>query len=248
MAFSTANDIIGFILKKLGVIGQGETPSAADADDAFTTLNLMLATWGSKRLLSQAPTLLNFPLVAGTSAYSIGSGQTFNTSSVPLSINSAFYEDSTDEEYPMDVKTREEWDLIGDKLITTGPPTYLFFDPGATQQTGFKGTINIYPIPDSESTYTLYMEALMAFTEFATLTTAYNFPPIYQEAIAYNAMERCASMFGKVLAPSDAAIARRSYADIVAINAANNMPITRLDLPGMKGPGSGNILNFGVTR
>ncbi len=50
MAIYTANDQINGALRVLGVLAEGETPSAATSQDALTALNQMIDSWNTERL------------------------------------------------------------------------------------------------------------------------------------------------------------------------------------------------------
>ena len=47
---TAANDQINGALRVLGVLAEGETPSAATSQDALTALNQMLDSWNTERL------------------------------------------------------------------------------------------------------------------------------------------------------------------------------------------------------
>ena len=47
---TTANDQINGALRLLGVLAEGETPSAATSQDALAALNQMIDSWNTERL------------------------------------------------------------------------------------------------------------------------------------------------------------------------------------------------------
>jgi len=47
---ASANDQINGALRLLGVLAEGETPSAATSQDALTALNQMIDSWNTERL------------------------------------------------------------------------------------------------------------------------------------------------------------------------------------------------------
>ena len=49
MAIYTANDQINGALRLLGVLAEGETPSAATSQDALAALNQMIDSWNTER-------------------------------------------------------------------------------------------------------------------------------------------------------------------------------------------------------
>ena len=50
MTTYTANDQINRALRLLGVLAEGETPSAATSQDALIALNQMIDSWNTERL------------------------------------------------------------------------------------------------------------------------------------------------------------------------------------------------------
>lgn len=244
MAFRTAQDIVNEICNLLGLtsILAGEAPAAAISVACLNTLNLMLDEMSIFRQLQTALTRENFPLSANASSYSIGTGQTFNTA-MPLKIVDAFYRDASSNDlpiYPYGIMARDEWDLLPDKATATGSPQGLYYDPGVTQQASRTGTINIYPIPDQ--TYTLFIDSEKMFTEFANLSSTYNFPLAYQTAITYNGAKRFGSKVGRSLSEADDKIARDSLDEIRNLNFTKLL--LKCDLPGTRNQGGANILDF----
>ena len=240
MAFTTANDLINEMFATVGITAEGEVPTAAQANAALLTVNMMIDTWAANRISALALTRESFPLTANVYSYLIGSGQTFNTS-VPGDIKGAFYQDGNNNRLPVRVLTREEYDSLPDAIISTGPPKAIFFDPGATQQTTFKGTIYVYPVPDGATPYNLYLESQKPFTEFASLVTAYSFPPSYQEAMVYNGAIRIAAKNSVPVSALVAEIARESLSTLVALN--SKRMVAGSDVPGGSEP-AGHGMNI----
>jgi hypothetical protein len=50
MAIYTDNDQINGALRVLGILAEGETPSAATSQDALAALNQMIDSWNTERL------------------------------------------------------------------------------------------------------------------------------------------------------------------------------------------------------
>lgn len=247
MAITTARDIISAALRKVGVISlqAGESPTSAMASAGLDDLNMMLKYWSTRRFVLRAATLLGgYNLTASDRDYSIGSGGDFDTT-CPLDILATYYRDSNSYDYPLRILTRQEYDGYVDKAVTTGQPQCLFFEPGATQQATRTGTVYIYPVPDSADTYTLYMRALVPLTSFAGLTTDYDLPDEYLEAVVYNLAVRVAPDYGRPISAETAAIAANSFETILRLNVPRM--VARTDLPGGNYQGrAGNIYTMGA--
>lgn len=240
MSITTAGDIINKVFNKTGItsLAAGETPTAAQSSAALDDLNMMLSAWAARRLTARALTQLNHALTVNVASYAIGTGAVWNTPT-PYDLESAFYRDADDNDYDVEIITREEYDSYGDKAISTGPPETVFFDPGATQQATRAGTVYVYPIPDV-STYTLYVEATVPFTSFASLTATYTFPGEYLEAIVYNLAVRVATDAGREIPAAVAMLATESFNTIVRLNSPRL--VARPDLPYRSG--GGNIMTW----
>ena len=73
------SDLIDEAFIDLGMTQPGVTVSSATQSNAFRMLNQMLLNWSTEGLTVFAKVLQTFSLVAGTSAYTLGSGGTFAT-------------------------------------------------------------------------------------------------------------------------------------------------------------------------
>lgn len=233
MAYS-AQDIIQSAFRVAGITGKKEAPSADEMQDGLQALNFLVDNWSAKRLLQSALVRESFPLVSGKQSYTIGPGMNFNTA-CPLSIDWAFYTDGFGIKRGLDIITREQFDSLEDSQIVSAPPTALFFDPGATQQVSQSGTIFLYFTPDGSTSYTLTIESQKPFTEFATLTTAFTFPPSYLRAFKWNLALELADEYGR---PVTDTMHENAVDSLETLEALNSAPVMCLiDVPGTKGGG-----------
>ena len=76
---STVRDLIYDALKKIHVVGIGQTLTAEQEQSAFRSLNDLLASWSVEGGLVFTQTQETFPLVNGQQVYTIGVGQDFDT-------------------------------------------------------------------------------------------------------------------------------------------------------------------------
>lgn len=237
MSTSTARDLIKKAMQKIGILADGEEPSSSEANDCFDALNLMLESWAGRSLLTSAQIQEGFTLTASQSSYTIGSGGNFNTTK-PFSIESAFIRDSNNTDYPIVVISKDVYNGYPDKAYTTSTsrPRTLFYDPGLTQQATQTGTVYLYPIPDSSTTYTLYINSEKPFTSFTNLSSTVTFPTGYKRAIIYNlALEICPD-FNKTASAELQKTAAQSMKIVENINSKNKKHISTVDLPGTISP------------
>lgn len=182
---TAALDIITGAAKLIGVAYKSEALSADEAADGLVSLNDMLGEWSNDSLLIYSPTLEVFSLVSGTASYTIGSGQTFNTTR-PITIKNAFVRLSS-VDYPLTIISTVEYNAIPVKA-TSGPPEYLVYNNAYPA-----GTIKLYPTPTGGS---LYIESNKPFTSFAALTTTVDLPPGWNKALRYNLALEMAPEYG----------------------------------------------------
>ena len=190
----TANDLIGRTLRSIGVLASGETATSNEVSDALTILNNMVDTWGTERLTIYTVARTAFNLTSSTQDYTIGSGGTFNIAR-PVWIVAA-------------------WQQIGIKGTTSTYPTAFYYDK--TWTAGL-GQISVWPVPDNSNAQ-LVLYTPTALTQFADLTTAYTFPPGYEEALRYQLALRLAPEFGVNLSPDIRALASQTFANIKRAN------------------------------
>lgn len=176
------DDLIKASFRVIGVLGKAELPSADEYEDALQTLNFMISSWSVRNLMVLGTILEGFSISAGVGSYTIGVGQTFNTTK-PSAITVAYIRDSNGNDSSVFVTEPFTYYSFTDKAFATGIPTELFYDPGLTQQVTETGVIFLYPLPDKP--YTLYIGQQKALTEFTAITDAVTFQPAYYEALKY---------------------------------------------------------------
>jgi hypothetical protein len=198
---ATARDLITRALKACRILAPGESPSAAEASDALYLLNLMLSSWSNDTLSIYANTLENFTLVSNMSSYTIGTGQTFNTSK-PITIQ-AMYVRSGSIDYP--IESMNDIDFANELALKSvaGLPYYYNFNnnyPAAV--------IKFYPVPDQN--YQLFILSEKPLSSLATLDTVVSLPDGWEHAIIYNLAMMLYPEYQQAVDPIIARIAGKS--------------------------------------
>lgn len=195
---STVRDLIKASLRLIGASATGETPSADEQQDAFSSLNRMLDRWSTEGLNIYAITREEFSLTGGTGSYTIGSSGTFNTSR-PVEIVAATIElqsSTPTVETPVEIISAIEWAEITVKDLQ-GIPTKLYAEGTYPLE-----TLNLWPTPNTTDKLVLYSKK--SLTAFATVSTTVSLPPGYEDALVYNLAMRLAPEYGILI---DAALA-----------------------------------------
>lgn len=226
---STPRTLIKAALRKIGIV----TDDASIEQDAFADMKRMLEVWSTKRILVPASTEDNFALVAGTSAYTMGTAGTASTVRAKK-ILSAFVRDSSDYDHPVEIITEKQYNDIPSKS-TRGRPYLLFYDPKYAV-----GVINLYYTPNAAET--MYIESLQLLQTIDLVTTTITLPGDYEEAVIYNLAIRLAPEHEIPIPIEVAALAGSSYDNIVILNASSQVEPVRLD-PGIASAGRAYNVN-----
>lgn len=174
---TTALDIIQRALRTINVLGDGETASASQAQDALDALNDVIASWSNENLMIYVTTKEQFSLISGQAEYSIGIGGNFNTVR-PETIMFAFTR-LNGVDFPLDLWTYQQYDSISLKSLTGSIPSVLYYEPSYPL-----GKIRIWCAPDSGA-QVLYIESLKPLTQLPSLTSVISLPPGYERALRY---------------------------------------------------------------
>jgi hypothetical protein len=114
----TARQCITFALRKLRVIGEGEDPTADQADDAAIELNLLLKEWMKHE---------NLWRMTEGSVTLAASDYDYTLSPHPHRVISARYRDANSRDLPMTLMSREEYYNLPLKS-SNGIPTQYYVD------------------------------------------------------------------------------------------------------------------------
>jgi hypothetical protein len=188
---TTAINLISRALRAIAVLGSGETPNNADAQDSFTALNDMLDSWSTVRLYCYQVVESSLAATLSDGSYTVGAGGDFNTTR-PTQITSVRYTVG-DIDYWLDTLNRDEFAAIPIKT-EGGIPAFYSYEPSFPL-----GVLTLWPIP--ATTGTIVIQSPQQLTQFTTLTTQITFPPGYREAIHLGLCEALSNEFRVPLTP-----------------------------------------------
>lgn len=186
----TVNDMLGLSLRQAGVNGVGQSPSAADIDDAFTLLNMMLGQWQLKRWLVWALVDTAFTST-GAETYTVGAGGSTGITWTDK-LEFAYFRMTTNPgqqvDYPLTiVNSYEDYARIRLKSLTSFPQI-IFYDAQFPV-----GNVHIWPI--AQAGYEIHIGTKTVLSQFSYLTDAITLPPEYAEAILLNLSVRLRVMY-----------------------------------------------------
>lgn len=232
---ATALDLIKGSMRLIGSIATGETPDAAEANEALDVLNQLLESLSTDNLVMWNQSAQLFSTVASQSVYTIGAAGNFVTTK-PVRINGAFIR-YLGTDYPVQIITQAIYDQIYNKTQTAIIPTALLYVDGQTT-----GSITLWPVPSSIVSLSLDMDS--QFTSIPLLSTVISWPAGYYRAIRYQLALELAAEYGLPVPPQVAQMAMDAMASIKRVNNKDNTPMSYdSTLTGYGGIGLANFLS-----
>lgn len=217
MANFTAGDQINRALRLLGILAEGETPSASMSQDALMALNQMIDSWNTERLavFSTIDQIVNWPVnqINATLGPS-GSLVRLNGTAVrPILVDDATYfrDPQTNVSYGIKLINQQQYDGIAVKTVTSTYPQVMFINMTYPD-------IDIYIYPKPTRLLEFHFISVEELTQPANLATNILFPPGYLRAFTYNLACEIAPEFGVEPSPQVARIAMASKRNLKRIN------------------------------
>lgn len=209
---TTARDIIESALRKIQVLGRGQSLSADLADNGLNALNQMLDSWSIEGGNVFTETRESFALTSGQGSYTIGSGGDFNTAK-PYVITSAFVRVSGTD-YPLQLIDSTQYASLYDKDLSSAFPEFLYFDNNYPLS-----NIILWQVPATASTLHIYSQKPLS--NLAGLTTELSLPKGYERALIYNLAVELAPEYEKEASMTVYRIANESKDALITYNTRN---------------------------
>jgi hypothetical protein len=187
---TTAADQINGALRLIGMLAEGEVPSAATSQDALLALNQMIDSWTTERLsiFSTIDQVYNWP--ASTRIRTLGpTGDFVGQRPVLLDDATYFRDASTNVSYGIKMINQEQYNNIAVKTVTSTYPQILWYN--ATYP-----DIEIYLYPVPSRVLEFHFVSVSPLSAPAALDTDLAFPPGYLRAFRYNLACELAPEFG----------------------------------------------------
>lgn len=191
---TTVQDLIRLALLSVGVIGQNQNPSAADAKDALLILNGMVSMWRLQSLMAYSIQRNVFTYPSLKQSYTLGPGGDFDMPR-PVKIERAgviLPGTSNDTELPVEIVDFDSWGRITVKNIAS-PIVEKIWPDYAFPLTN----LNFWPYPNATQQLALYTWG--ALSSFPSLNTQLVLPDGYEGALRYNLACELAPNYGKDL-------------------------------------------------
>ena len=209
---TTAGDQINGALRLLGVLAEGETPSAGTSQDALFALNQMIDSWGTEKLATFTTQEQIFNWLPGLISQTLGpSGDFVGDRPVLMDDATYFVDTSTGISYGIKLINQQQYDGIAVKTVTSTFPQVMWIN------TNYPNIdMHIYPVPTKILEWHFISAAQL--TQPATIATPLYFPPGYLRAFRYNLACELAPEFGVEPSATVSRIAMYSKRNLKRIN------------------------------
>lgn len=212
MTTYTAGDMINRALRLLGVLAEGETPSAATSQDALMALNQMIESWSTERLAVFNTQDQIFLWPTGEITRTLGPSGDFVGLRPVLLDDATYYRDpGTNVSFGIKFINQQQYDGIAVKTVTSTYPQVCWVNMEYPNI-----SMTIYPKPTRELEW--HFISVQELDQPADLSTPLYFPPGYLRAFTYNLAMEFAPEFGVEPPPQVQRIAMTSKRDLKRIN------------------------------
>lgn len=180
----TRDNIIESALRKIGVLGKGESPDSTDLENAQHALNGIIARYNTLGMPLWKRTEKAITLVVSTTAYALTGS---------LKVSDVYLRNTNSSvQYKLDWKNLN--DLRNMPYGTTGTPVNWTFTPNRTEG----GTLTIWPTPTASDASNYSLRAIVQ-DELDTFTSADetpDFPSYWSDALVYELANNLAPEYG----------------------------------------------------
>ena len=209
---TTAGDLINGSLRLLGVLAEGETPSAETSQDALVAMNQMIQSWNTERLavFSTQDQVVTWP--PGQRFRTLGpTGDIVANRPVAIDDSTYFKDPATGISYGLKLINQQQYNGIAVKTVTSTYPQVLWVN-----MTYPDIEMYVYPVPTKVLEF--HVVSVDELTQPANLATDLAFPPGYLRCFRYNLACELAPEFGTEPSRQVQRIAMTSKRNLKRIN------------------------------
>jgi hypothetical protein len=211
MTTYTAGDQINRAFRLLGILAEGETPSASMSQDALMALNQMIESWNIERLsvFSTQDQIFTWP--SGELKRTLGPSGDFVGLRPVLFDDATYFKAPNGVSYGIKFINQQQYNGIAVKTVTSTYPQVIFVN-----MTYPDAEMYIYPRPTQDLEW--HFVSVQELDVPADLATPLYFPPGYLRAFTYNLAMEIAPEFGVEPSPQVMRIAMTAKRDLKRIN------------------------------
>ena len=209
---TTAGDLINGSLRLLGVLAEGETPSAETSQDALFAMNQMIQSWNTERLavFSTQDQVVTWP--PSTRSRTFGpTGDIVANRPIAIDDSTYFRDPATGISYGLKLINQQQYNGIAVKTVTSTYPQVLWVN-----MTYPDIEMYVYPVPTKMLEF--HVVSVEELTQPANLATDLAFPPGYLRCFRYNLACELAPEFGVEPSRQVSRIAMASKRNLKRVN------------------------------
>jgi len=209
---TTAGDQINAALRLIGMLAEGETPSANTSQDALNALNQMIDSWNTERLSVFSTQDQVFTWTPNQIHRTLGPTGDFAGNRPILLDDSTYFKDPTNGiSFGIKIINQQQYDGIAVKTVTSTYPQVMWINMDYPNIDMY-----VYPVPTKALEW--HFISVTELDQPANLSTNLTFPPGYLRCFKYNLACEIATEFG-IEPPSNVArIAMTSKRNLKRIN------------------------------
>ena len=211
MSTYTAGDQINRALRLLGILAEGETPSASMSQDALMAMNQMIESWNTERLSVFSTQDQVFTWPASLLSRTLGPTGDFVGNRPVLVDDATYFKAPNGVSYGIKMINQQQYNGIAVKTVTSTYPQVMWVN-----MTYPNIEMTVYPRPTQDLEW--HIVSVEELTQPATLATDLHFPPGYLRAFTYNLAMEFAPEFGVEPSPQVQRIAMTSKRNLKRIN------------------------------
>ena len=209
---TTAGNQINRALRLLGVLAEGETPSAQMSQDGLVSLNQMIDSWNTERLSVFNTQDQVFTWPSGEITRTLGPSGDFVGNRPVLVDDATYYRDpGTNVSFGIKFINQQQYDGIAVKTVTSTYPQVCWINMEFPNI-----TMTVYPRPTRDLEW--HIISVQELDQPATTDTVLHFPPGYMRAFAYNLAMEIAPEYGVEPSQQVTRIAMTSKRNLKRIN------------------------------
>lgn len=214
----TVRDLIKASLRKLGILASGEEPSAAEAQDALTALNAMIASWRTSSLIAYAVLPETFAFVAGKKSYTMGPGGDWNTDR-PIRVDKVQMTYTATSPQPLNLGIEiidlDQYQNLVVPDTTSTIPQFVYVDDAFPLRTFY-----FYTVP--QLVFPVQVFSWKSISQFPDINTTIALLDGYERALTFNLAMDLAPEYGAQAVAAAGLIAQQAAEAKAAIMSLNN--------------------------
>jgi hypothetical protein len=209
---TTAGDQINAALRLIGMLAEGETPSANTSNDALNALDQMIDSWNTERLTVFSTQDQVFTWTPNQISRTLGPTGNFVGNRPILVDDSTYFKDPTNGiSFGIKIINQQQYNGIAVKTVTSTYPQVMWVNMSYPNIDMY-----VYPVPTKALEW--HFVSVTELTQPATLATNLTFPPGYLRCFKYNLACEIATEFGVEPPANVARIAMTSKRNLKRIN------------------------------